>query len=117
MHTHLTIKTQDEEHQEEEDRPKLGHGQTQQGLRVGHECEARTLLDHVVDGHVEIMRHGSQDGESHHSRDQTGDRVHHTHNKRVPKTYPVTVIHTKFSNLYKTVSPCTIFLKVIRIKY
>lgn len=83
---YLAIKAQDEQHQEEEDRPELWHGQTQQGLRVGHERKAGALLDYMIDGHVEVVGHGSEDGECHHSRDQTGDRVHHTHHKGVPTT-------------------------------
>ena len=45
----LTVQAEDVEHEEEEERPQVGQGQSVQNLRIGHKRQSKTRLGDVQD--------------------------------------------------------------------
>lgn len=61
--THLRPQAQEDEHEEEEQGPEGGDGQQSEGLWVGHEGQAGTVVGHLRYIYVQVVGHEAQDGE------------------------------------------------------
>lgn len=74
---HLSAQSEEDEHEEEEQRPQGGDGEQGEGLWVGHEGQARSVVGHLRHGDVQVVRHEAQDGEDDEAGVHAGGTVGH----------------------------------------
>lgn len=72
---YLSSKSQEDEHEEEEQRPQWGNGQQCEGFWVGHKGQAWAVVGHLWHGDVQVVGHEAQNGEDDKASIHTGGTV------------------------------------------
>lgn len=74
---HLGAQSEEDEHEEEEQRPQGGYGEQSEGLWVSHEGQSGAVICHLGHGDVQVVRHEAQDGENDEAGIHAGGAVGH----------------------------------------
>lgn len=61
---YLSPQSQEDEHEEEEQRPERWDGKQSEGFWVGHEGQPWAVVSDLRHGDVQVVRHEAQDGEN-----------------------------------------------------
>lgn len=75
--TKLRTHAQYEHHEEERHRPQMRPRHQQHRLRIGDKRQSRSLLHHLIDGHVQIVGHEAQHREHSETGKDSGKDVGH----------------------------------------
>lgn len=75
LQSHLSPQSQQDEHEEEEQRPQRWDGEQSEGFWVSHKRQARAVVGHLGHRDVEVVCHEAQDGENDKARVHAGGTV------------------------------------------
>ena len=79
----FTVKSEEEQHEKEEDGPQPWEGETGQGLRVGNKSKALSSLGNIFDINTGLLGEVAKNREDHAAGDDGGDEVQGGHNSSI----------------------------------